>query len=404
MKKYRMDATLRTGWRALGLLALPLAMSSGALPAQENDFEWVAEEKARIGVLLEELCDAPPTPEAVCDRPPVVTSVVVGGPADEAGVQARDTLLSVNGLDVTRPEGRTLLMGLEAGVPVELELGRDSGRTTIDVTPEMRPAEPFVEVRTMFFGPPGEHVEGSEGRMRVVRIPSMRNRLDEIEIRLDTLRARGNDFVFFHQDSAGSFRVQVGDRDMADVILEQLPEMPEARRYVWENEELARRLLTVRDSSFHSARVHLDSLVRLHTSVRRLQADSAGLALSVTTEADPDGAWSYYVTTRPVPGQLRTLLQSDRRVAGAEFRELSGGLAEYFDGVDEGLLVLRVLRDTPADRMGLMDGDVVVEVDEANCNTVAILREAIAAAGADRNVQVKWIRKGHSHTGSLDPR
>jgi serine protease Do len=98
------------------------------------------------------------------------------------------------------------------------------------------------------------------------------------------------------------------------------------------------------------------------------------------------------------------LLLSDRRVGGAEFRELSGDLAEYFDGADEGLLVLRVLRDTPAERMGLKDGDVVVEAGGTKCSTIIILRDAIARSGPGGSVEVKWVRKGQTHTGNLDSR
>jgi hypothetical protein len=414
MNTFHIDRELQTWRRGLGLFAVSLAVTSSALLAQEPEMRWVPEEKARIGVLLEDMCEAPPTTESACDRPPLVSSVVVDGPADAAGVQARDTLLSVNGLDVTRAEGRALLLGLEAGVPVELELGRDSGRTLIRVTPELRPGEPFVDVRTMFFGPPGELVEGPPDRVRVVRIPSVRARLDEVEVRLDSLRARGNDFVFFHKDSDGTFNVQVGDPETAHVILERLrehetaspgadlPEGADLPRYVWENEELARRLVRVRDSSFHSAQVHLDSLVRLRGHVQMLRADSLGVSVSVTSDADPGGAWTYYVTPRPVPGQLRTLLRSDLRVAGAEFRELSGGLAEYFDGAEEGLLVLRVLRDTPADRMGLRDGDVVVEVADAKCSNIAVLRQALTDAGPGGTIEVKWIRKGNTHMGNME--
>jgi membrane-associated protease RseP (regulator of RpoE activity) len=392
---------------AVGCIALALMGSQGKVAAQEPELTWVPQEKARIGVLLEEVCEATPTADAVCDTPPVVTSVVVNGPADQAGVHARDTLLTVNGMDVTRADGRTLLLGLEAGVPVELQLGREGGRTTIDVTPELRATEPYVEVRT-FFGPPEELAEGARSRVRVVRIPSVRTRLDEVEVRLDSMQALGDDFVFFQQDTDGHFNIEVGDRDNAHVILQRMREheaWPDGTGVsVWENEELAHRLALVRDSSFQSARVRLDSLVRLRGQFQVLKGGSLGFSLSVTSEADPDGEWAYYVRPRAVPSQLRTLLLSDLRIGGAEFRQLSRDLAEYFDGVDEGLLVLRVLRDTPAERMGLKDGDVVVEANGHKCNSIKVLRDAVNGAGSGRAVEVKWIRKGQTHVGNLNAR
>lgn len=391
---------------AIGWIAVALMASGGELAAQEPELTWVPQEKARIGVLLEEMCEAMPTADVVCDSPPVVTSVVVNGPADAAGVRARDTLLSVNGLDVTRTEGRALLLGLEAGVAVELQVGREGGRATIEVTPELRPTDPYVEVRT-FFGPPGDFAEGAPGRVRIVRIPSVRTRLDEVEVRLDSMQTAGNDFVFFHQDSAGHFNIEVGD-ERAHVLLERLRDdesWPDRTGVsVWENEDLARRLAGVRDSSFAYARVRLDSLVRLRGQFEGLDGDSLGFSFRVKSGADPDGEWSYYVRPRAVPSQLRTLLLSDRRLGGAEFRQLSGDLAEYFDGADEGLLVVRVLRGTPAERMGLKDGDVVVEVDGTKCSDITILRNAIAGAGPGGEVEVKWIRKGRTHVGNLDAR
>ena len=387
--------------------ALVMAGTVGDLRAQESDLTWVAVKKARIGVMLEETCELPATAQDVCDRFPIVTSVVVDGPADHAGVRARDTLLSVNGLDVTSTAGRALLLGLEAGVPVELEVGREGGRETIEVTPELRSVEPYVEVRTMFFDGADAHAEGGQGRMRVVRIPSMRRGLDEVEVTLDSLHPDGNDFVFFHDDTDGQLKIEVGDREKATVILERIREQnPGADEgvSVWENENLARRLTWVRDSSFQSARVHLDSLVRLGGQFRVLRGDSSGISVSVTSEADPGGRWAYYVRQRGVPDELRALLSSDVRIGGAEFRQLSGDLAEYFDGADEGLLVLRVIRDTPAHRMGLKEGDVVVEVDGVKCHDIIVLRDAIATATPGRPVQVKWIRKGTAHIGNLDPR
>ena len=389
------------------IAALVLTGTVGELGAQEPDLAWVAAKKARIGVMLEEVCERSATANGRCNRPPIVTSVVIDGPADLAGVRASDTLLSVNGLDVTGAEGRSLLLGLEAGVPVKLQVGREGGRATIEVTPEMRSVEPYVEVRTMFFSPSGAVVEGGQGRVRVVRIPSVRRRLDDVEVSLDSLRAGGNDFVFFHEDTDGSLKIEVGDPEKANVMLQRIREQDsgsdEEELSVWENENLARRLTWVRDSSFQSARIHLDSLVRLAGQFRVLRGDSSGISVSITSEADPDGRWAYYVRQRPVPDELRALLVSDLRVGGAEFRQLSGDLAEYFDGADEGLLALRVIRDTPAHRMGLKEGDVVVEVDGLKCNRILVLRDAIATAAPGRPVQVKWVRKGIEHVGNLDP-
>lgn len=363
--------------------------------AQERTTTWTPHEKARIGVLLEEHCEVTAIAEDQCQVSPVVTSVVVNGPADLAGVTSGDTLLAIDGLSLTSVAGRTALLSLEEGVTVELELARQDGHLSLEVTPELRGAEPYVDVRTMRFGPAPD-ITGIEGEMvniRVVRIPSVRSRLDEVEIRLDSLRTRTDGFVFFHQDSAGTFTIEVGDRERG--VRAAIP------GYVWENEELAQRLAKVRESALHSARVHLDSLVRLRRKVHIPGADSLDFAFSSTAEADPDGGWAYFVGPRRVSGQVRTLFLTDFRVAGAEFRELQGDLAEYFEGADRGLLVIRVIPDTPAARTGLREGDVVVEVNGKECHQISTLRAAVAEAGPSGELQVVWVRKGDTHTGRL---
>lgn len=89
-------------------------------------------------------------------------------------------------------------------------------------------------------------------------------------------------------------------------------------------------------------------------------------------------------------------LESGRRaVAGAEFAELNVGLADYFRGVSEGLLVLRVSPETPAGRAGLQAGDVVTRVEGQRIAAVSDLRRIVAAA---RNGEAKLdvVRKGRA--------
>ena len=157
----------------------------------------------------------------------------------------------------------------------------------------------------------------------------------------------------------------------------------------------------MRDSSLSIARVHLDSLVRLRGRVD-VRRDTLDLAVTIRSETDAGGAWAYYVTQRPLAGEVRELIMPDRRVAGAEFRELVPPLAEYFEGVEEGLLVLRVIGDTPASRLGLREGDVVIQAGGESSTDVASLRRAISAAGVT-GLDVKWIRKGSIHEGRLTP-
>lgn len=420
-----MSGVVRAGRLVIGVAAM-VAVGAGAkdLHAQEADAHWTFRERARIGVLLSETCESSSGAAEDCTEAPVVTSVVVDGPADRAGVRAADTLLAVDGMDVTTARGREALRSLEAGVPVVLDVGRPSGRISVEVTPELRSAEPYVQVRTVFVGPPPQADGAEHQEVRVLRLPSVRTRFDEMEVRLDSLGAGSNEFVFFQEDPEGILKVNVGDRDIARAILERVRSPREQGTgvrvagqggagseedehahpfptYVWEHEDLARRLARVRDSSLSIARVHLDSLVRLRGRVD-VRRDTLDLAVTIRSETDAGGAWAYYVTQRPLAGEVRELIMPDRRVAGAEFRELVPPLAEYFEGVEEGLLVLRVIGDTPASRLGLREGDVVIQAGGESSTDVASLRRAISAAGVT-GLDVKWIRKGSIHEGRLTP-
>lgn len=89
-------------------------------------------------------------------------------------------------------------------------------------------------------------------------------------------------------------------------------------------------------------------------------------------------------------------IMGERGVAGAEFVELNPGLAQYFAGVTDGLLTLRVAPSTPASRARLEPGDVVISVEGRPVHSVGELRAAVleAAGSTPREVRLEVIRKG----------
>lgn len=78
-------------------------------------------------------------------------------------------------------------------------------------------------------------------------------------------------------------------------------------------------------------------------------------------------------------------------VAGAEFEPINEGLGHYF-GTDRGLLVLRVLPQTPAASAGLEAGDVVIRAGGREISDISALRSALARTGS--NVQIELLRRG----------
>lgn len=355
--------------------------------------------RARIGVYLEERCEvragAAPGLPGSCDQAPIVRSVTVGGPADLAGVQAGDTLLAIDGVPIASAAGRGMLAELEVGQEVSIEVGRGSGRSTIDIVPEVMAPAAWVTVRAR---PEGAGAGLRE--LRVVRIPEVQVPRPAPELAPGAPHAEEGSMVLFHEDSLGTFRVEVG---VGDSLPGDLTHLDGVRRYVWRNEQLARRLREVRQSSLRTARIRLDSLLHAHGRLLVQVKEGGGQGREVIFA--PRSDWSdrephAVARERELPGKLRVLFVPDRRVAGAEFRELTAELGEYFEGADGGLLVLRVLPGTPAARLGLRGGDVVVEAGGKICNDIDTLR-GILEGRDEGGVDVKWIRKGTAHSGRL---
>lgn len=351
--------------------------------------------RARLGLFLDANC-AQQDASIVCSRPPVVMSVVENGPADRAGVRQQDTLVALNGTPLSTPDGRRALQSLESGTSVRLSVGGPDGRREVIVVPEIR--EP---AQVMSFEWRSPDAEGVQEKIRMFRFPTDSEDW-ELRTRLDSLAGEGSDktFVMFGPDSDGQLRLEIVGTDSINLRSWGNEETEQAvtTGYVVESRVLAKRLEEVRDRTLRIARVQLDSLVRLQSS---------GVEVMIAPSPSPDGArWvpaddesNRYRHTSPLPG-FESLLTSNRRVAGAEFLELTPDLAEYFVGVQEGLLVLRVIPRTPASQLGLRDGDVVIEADGDPVRSIATFRTRIVSSEGE-GVTVKWIRKGIESEGHL---
>ncbi|HEX7118440.1 MAG TPA: PDZ domain-containing protein [Longimicrobiales bacterium] len=95
------------------------------------------------------------------------------------------------------------------------------------------------------------------------------------------------------------------------------------------------------------------------------------------------------------PDALPVMIHVGRRtVAGVEFTELNSQLAAYFEGAEQGgLLVLQVAPGTPGARTGFQPGDVVVGANGRPIRSIGELRSAIAGArGAP--VTISIVRRG----------
>jgi S1-C subfamily serine protease len=146
------------------------------------------------------------------------------------------------------------------------------------------------------------------------------------------------------------------------------------------------------------ALVHIDTLAvhadSLHRRLRVMLQDSLGPRLreleGMRVEIHRDSA------LRNLVFPSMDVQMGLRGVAGAEFTELNPELSTYF-GADRGVLVLRVVPETPAARSGLQAGDVVVRVNGQAVTRVAELRSAVSRAQG-RSAEMEVVRKGRPQT------
>ncbi len=362
--------------------------------------EWVydlapQETRARIGLFLETACD--PGPAEACNVAPVVRAVAPGGPAERAGIRSGDTLVALNGRSLATPEGRSALQAFEPGRQVRLTVTGEGGRREIRVTPEVRAPSGVVTLRG---SPPAPGASG-------VRVFSFRSPegTEEFTVRLDSLSRDEESVVVFRANEAGSLEVELAKPEPS--VAGREPAVPGAgvpsRGYVVESADLAKRLQRARASALEVARIRLDSLVKLRGEVRIGPEDEPAQRVWTfrgTPVEGEEGTGAATWTLLPAPPELEPLLAANPRLAGAEFLELTPELAEYFEGVKGGLLVLRVIPGTPAGRLGLRGGDVVVEANGRAVRSVEALRDAFQTAVED-SIRVRWVRKGKPSTGQL---
>ena len=424
----------------LGLaLSLAAVSAPGPLAAQDRaapvvraraSVGFVQSSGARIGVYLETACEAESNARGDCDEAPRVRGVVEGSPAEVAGILAGDTLLTLDGVSLSTEQGRRSLSRLRAGIPIQIEVGREAGHTTLRVIPTARARG--VQVRSY-----GRDVEAVEAvgpvprpEFNVFRFRSDDGEVTEFQFAPESeTPPDASGWVVFSPDIAGRLQVHVGEGDAAALMVDgesvtlteleghlielsenlqigehefklniAVDEVGEAvrRHLVLENPELARRLETIRVESLAAAREQLELLVERRSELEERgeippqPASGVGSARSVSPRA---ARLRSGVVVSGVPEAV------EHRMGGAEFRVLTPELAEYFE-TDSGLLVLRVIPGTPIATLGLRGGDVVIEVGGHKETDMSMFRH-LAEATREGGVDVKWIRKGTIHTGRL---
>lgn len=333
------------------LAAVSLVLGPAASSAQEADGE-AGEPNGWLGIGLQETLVCPEREESEppqvvspedCSRAFVAEAVIEDGPAEEAGVQPGDTLIALNGRPLASRRGGRALRSLRPGRPVELLVGREGGRVSLRVEPAPRPPEVGRVTLHTPLAPAAGTLSVSPGVvLRWSRALGGVERPEEIARRMSRagLRVDREGHVYLQGEGEELVRLRGVEAD---------------------------RIRALRDSVMQEVRRRLRHL-------RSRRAPEPPLP-------------------PPGPGTLRA--------AGAEFRPLSPGLAEHFEGVERGLLVLRVVPGTPADDLGLQAGDVVVEAAGEPTVRPAHLHDAFRRLAETDSIVVRWIRDGATASGTL---
>jgi membrane-associated protease RseP (regulator of RpoE activity) len=270
----------------------------------------------------------------------VVREVSKNSPAEKAGIKVEDEIVRINGLVTTNGKFGAIARTLVEGDTVRLRVKREGKERDFTIVAAERPNHLGMFHREIIIAPDS------------LRKLTLRY-LDSARVHLDSLRLPN---IYISTDSAR------GGRRMFRYSLPS-------------------------DSLF----MKRDSVV-----MRMFRARPGEPLLPI-----PPGELIEF-DRELGPGMIfKSIELGARAIGGAELTEMDPGVAAYF-GTDGGLLALRVLPETPADRAGLQPGDVVVKAKDRTVRSVAELRSIIAANPDGVKLEIR--RKGQTRTLELKTR
>lgn len=270
-----------------------------------------------------------------CEPRVVVEDVVQGSPAERAGLRPGDAIIAVDGRASAGEALQVLVRRIAPGDSVRLRIRRGDAERTLTAVADRRPSQPPVILRDR------------ERELRAAAAERSREALAECA------------------DRGGWSLVAPRAPDVRD--LERIRLRADSLRLLY-----AQRAL---QAAAHAERqaTALRALEEAADDMARVEVDVGGLRSFVYRFDDGFGGGA-------------------GGVAGAELTALEPELAAYFPRVREGLLVLKVADDSPAEGAGLRPGDVVVAVDGREVESMDDLRRALER-GDDR-LELRIVRKG----------
>lgn len=424
---------LAVGTLWAGVDVQPARAQPGAAP-QAGGEGWLG-----VGLIsFSECLEGPGAPDDECRHTLVVGGLVHGGPADRAGLLPGDTLLTVDGTSLDDGLEDGALGGLAPGDTVSLVVGRAGGRVRLEAVPGSRP-DSLAIVRYLRSGP---YAENRSRYLLAIPEPSVldslasasaRNASFDLRTRISVVPADRVKKIPLRPDPGARTRlgsseeareriaeIRAAARRLQREAIEQTwdfrREMAEARGAEglageewkrWVAEELQPRLQMIYDSVLVEARHRMDSLRSVYPAIAAEAAESVDgdysrLAERIADELDsgrpPDAPRAPEAGWPGAPPSPEDLGMPGNRIAGAELQPLNPELAEFFGGAERGLVVLQVLPGTPASRLGLRPGDVIVEAAGRPVAGPDGLRQALMERPA---VEMRWVRRGRTMADTL---
>lgn len=366
--------------------------------------------------------------EDECGRTLVVGGLVHGGPAERAGLQPGDTLLAMDGDRLTEGAEDPAFRRVSPGDTVSILVGRPGGRVQIRAVPATRPDSLAI----VQYHRDGAYVED---RARYLLAVPRRPLLDSlvaaavrdpnlsVETRVSVIPAdRVNETPLRTRPGAvaaapAPAREQVAELQARarELRREAVAEAQEIRREMnaaprgeraeagraaaeewkrWISEELRPRLQVIYDSVLAEARDRMDSLQSLYPAAAAAARAAARAADTLSAPPSPPRDPPPVAPDAPEGWGMPA-----NRIAGAQLQPLNPQLGEFFGGVERGLVVLRVLPGTPAQRLGLRPGDVIVEAAGHRVTAVEGLRHYLSERGS--GTEVRWVRRGELMADTL---
>ncbi len=362
-----MSRYARVQWTRLGL-----ALCAASLVAAPVD----AQTPGRLGVQFEYLQEfimgeqqAPRT---------LISAVLAGGAAQRAGLRAGDIVQEINGMTPSHALIMHLGPELEAGDSVRIVVNRAGQTLDHWVIAETRP-------------------EGATPAGTVLGF----TREDEVsaewpqELRMRAEGPEGFTIVLNEGGQGRSFRYSVRSTDQSDLPFEAfVVRTPQTDSLVGLIHVVQTQLRTAPRRVDDSDRIAMRraELARELEQLQRQLATVSRERLQLGNLTPEMGEVRVRVSSG-VP--LAPLMQANRAYfLGAEVTSVNGELGRYFK-VDNGVLISSVPTGTPAQRVGLRAGDVIVGTDRGPVSDFAQLRMHLYQWA---QLELRIVREGEAMT------